>query len=57
MNETIARQEPEQTEQPEPEVNWNKIKFEEWETPQAELEAEPEYQHLIKVCGELGLEI
>jgi hypothetical protein len=32
-------------------------KDENWETPADELEQEPEYQHLLAVCKELGLEI
>jgi len=52
--ETIATKE-----QPEPEqkVNWKSIRLEDWETPEAELEAEPEYKHLLAVCGELGLSL
>ena len=33
------------------------LKPKEFETPQAELENEPEYKHLVKLCAELGLEI
>ena len=37
--------------------DWRKVNLKEWETPQAELEKSPEYQHLQKVCRELGLSL
>jgi len=44
-------------EQTEPAFNWHETKLEDWETPEAELEAEPEYKHLVELCSELGLQL
>jgi hypothetical protein len=37
--------------------DWKKVNFEEWETPQNELNKCPEYQHLEALCKELGLSL